>query len=356
MVDSDRNWLALTVSALAGLTVGLLLGLLIAAIVGEPFEELEAQRKELEGQCGDLEAERDQLLHQNERATTEPDGIDDSPLAQRSTLKENRSSRSDAPWLRSPSAAGVLARIPESIGPGSAFDRFANALAVAEAWDPNRYWVIVRPTFRPRAHMMLSRFGDGKVDIEGVVPCTRDPLSVSLIFRPGKLSTLTEAGSTEAARNLHDEVMAVGKAMELSSLELERLDTFVCCVPLVPANAIDRGVIECVGYMPVRVRRRFAELLRYYVSDRMATQLEPPAIGALLSDRLVVEIVFAATENGVVYRDLNYLEPGAWWTLFIHDAVTIDYTSSEEPSELIEGQESISWPRLTVEEVDQLGK
>lgn len=254
---------------------------------------------------------------------------------------------------------GILNSIPGRMGPSSPFHIFATELHDAGAWDPQHYWLIGGPTgVAPKAHMMLTVTGEGKVYVEAVVDLNGldgDTMWVTLVFKPGELSDLNKATA-----NRNTLIITVARAMHLTDQELTRLESTLLLLPLVQSWAIDDAMVEFVGYMPQRVQMRFAESLRYYTAPDMARSDNilldgfGPAIGFSLSERYVAEVAFMGAAVTETYDDTNYHQFGPWWSVMIHDAAYNDYTSADAPEKRSDGWTWLPWPRLTTEGIDAL--
>ena len=304
------------------LAVGLMLGLLVAALT-----------------------DRSPTIEQNEplKADAEPQPPPPNP----------------DPRTQTPVDWGLLRTIPERLGPGTPFHRFATRLHAAGAWHSQNHWsidcILGEPSY---AHLDMFVPGEGKILIECVVGTgipgeTVEDLVTTLLFRPGQVADLDQAAS-----HLHRRVLAVGKARKLTDAEQRRLKVFLNCICLARRRSIHRGMLVTVAPMPDRIRRQFAESLEFYaekLSVGSAFTYDPPAVGSELGKQHVVELVFAATETSGVYGDtVNYHKPGVWWSLEIGDKGNAVFTSAKGATKVAGGHRGPSWPRLTIAEIDAM--
>ncbi|NQU21053.1 MAG: hypothetical protein HQ567_07195 [Candidatus Nealsonbacteria bacterium] len=315
----------IVIVAMGGLAVGVLLGLIVATLIGES--------------PADVASEQDRVPIENE-----------SPQEGLASRKAAGDGKAAGDW-------GPLSQLAKEVGPGSRFLKFATRLHDEGVWDSGWYWSITAPT-NPSStvKLNLTAIGEGKVYLEAIVHVhsAGDPMWVTLVFKPGEGSR-----RALATANRNERILAVGEAINLTPEELTRLDTLLRLLPLVPRSEVESGLEQFILRLPKRVVERFPKCLAYYatpdaaVADSITLDGDGPAVGIMLSKRAVVEVAFMATEpSGCGYK-WEYLKPGPWWSVMIHDAAYEDYTSAEEPR-VADGTTWLPWPRVTVEEIDRL--
>ena len=304
------GWLVVALAGIAGIAIGLALGFALSRIAGSSIAELTTQRDSLAAENTALTAERDRFRGANATLTMEKNRTEQ--LLEQAKLQAD--SKSNDPQATEWKA---WREIEKAYGPSSVFARFAQRLEATKWWDSAKHW-----TIRGNPASLLS---------EATRMCLTDPKNQQL---GGELSVCTSEGGRKvpiptltfdlaAAWGFHvlhpgsqfqDVCEAIGRAMELSDQEIQRVRKVAGLIPSVTPRNVPLGIVEVANRLPARQRSEFSKkfdlLARYVKEDHYETLLNSdnsePAINFHLSTRYVVNLCFGD------YSKCKNGAPSAW--------------------------------------------
>ena len=314
-----------------GLGAGVLLGLAIAALSSGSIET--------------LKIERDKLAADNQRLSSE------LATAQRAAI----TSTAAQPVVGAADSWGPCESLRTHLGPGSRFAEFAAALKASGAWQDDAWWGVGLCNLDPQPQLSLFAPGPGKINIEAIVGTNYalpPGLMVTLVFSANAEDRI---GEREAAKNLHQRILAVGEALKLDAEESKRLQRFAVRVPVPYEGNIEdltQRMMQFALGMPERAQKQFTQCLKA-IDQSEKIDFQFPVIGFTLSKRVVVDLVFAATELPLMWKGVEYQKFGPHWSVVFSSAELREW-SAPIVAEKIGPQTVLCWPRLTTAEVDAL--
>ena len=269
-------------------------------------------------------------------------------------IGENRESESQAGGDdKNMDERDFFAALGREIGPGTPCHRFATNLRDCGAWDPQGEWAIHSPWLTMHFGMLV--YGEGKLFMMGVArPGGADEVDVTMVFKVSDVSDLDKA-----LDNRNRRFGQVGRAFGLDDAELRRLAAIGDLLPLAYDNHVETAMTAFLRDMPPRVRKDFVECLLYLGNKKAAKAAKVmilddcPAIGFPLSDHCMAEVVFGAEETSRGFPSMEYHE-GPWWSLIFFRSGRYLSGDPEKPDR--DGVTEVHWPRLTLDEVDELNR
>ena len=324
----------IAIIALGSATVAFLLGLGMALLTERSTGQRTADTPEK-----NLESRRPATGDQKRVAPT--DSLDNTPPSENGLNWEG---------------LGVLSR---TAGSNSRFHSFVNTMLSEGAWD-GRNWLIGLVGARHIAYLNLFVSGEGKLFMEAIIDLDLDldeTMYVTLVFRPADVADLQAA-----LANRNRKIIVTGRAMGLTERELDRLEDALLLFPLARPSGIKEGMLQFVGRMPDRVCRQFAQRLVYEMDEAAASRDQVdlrgygPAVGIPLSERYVADMCFMPAEQARLQGRIDpELQFGPWWSVAIYSARRAGLTQLPGGRNSIDSG-TISWPRLTLPEVDALSQ
>ena len=337
---SDRGsigWGTVAMGSLCGAVGGFLLGLFFATISGGKLSDTLAENEELTAQVASLEAQIEELRQ---------------PTAELEAVPAQATEFAD--W-------GILAELPQSIGPGTETLGLLTRLDAAGIWDASSHgWGIAMVGGTVcELQVPCAVVGEGKVYMELI--CTlrvqkEDPLDITVIFKPGETAELEQA-----VGNRNERLMAIANAAGLSAPEQLRLLAVLAFLPAGRDTAAEQAMRQFVEAMPESAQQRFWRCWSCLKNKIAAVQAgidlrsQAPAVGFPLSDRYVAQVIFAPVASSLAYgKHMDYQKFGPWWSLVLEPGTDDWYTSMQGQRELGETRIELNWPRLSLEDVDAI--
>ncbi len=258
-----------------------------------------------------------------------------------------------------------LAMLRRMAAEGGPLDKFIKAMPPADGGkDRKLAWgmssIDVSSGFSVTPSFSLFVPGPGKLNCEMIVGTrgakTPRDFYVTIMAAPGQMTFGPELSTAATRRAVR--IHQVGVAMGLTEKELGRLAAVAMRVPIARSQAAERSALGFVATLPAKKREAFMRAWPYR-SDVVKASRDKvsvphgPTVGFSLSEKMVVDVMFAPAEMPPRWCTGKYREVGSCWSFIIHGAWATDH-SADKTTERAGDYTNLSWPRLSVGEVNSM--